>query len=132
VRLQPAAPGRLAEFEALVSEHKIHYFVGASAHSFGGESGDASAITKWVASHFQSRNVGGEIVYNLTEPNGGCPEHRQPGQPPITPVLEYFRTARARHFTSQAHYHVRFAAFSRTRTVKCWPGGPRCVVPHPL
>jgi hypothetical protein len=35
----------LAEFERLVSEHKIHYFVGANADSFGGGSADAQAIT---------------------------------------------------------------------------------------
>ena len=58
----------LAQFERYVAEHKIHYFVGANAHSFGGGSGDASAITKWVTSHFKAETTGGETVYNLTEP----------------------------------------------------------------
>jgi hypothetical protein len=58
----------LAEFERLVAEHDVHYFVGANASSFGGGSGDAQAITKWVTSHFRSETVGGETVYNLTEP----------------------------------------------------------------
>jgi len=58
----------LSEFERYVAEHKIHYFVGANAHSFGGGSGDASAITKWVTSHFTAETTGGETVYNLTEP----------------------------------------------------------------
>jgi hypothetical protein len=57
----------LAQFERLVSEHKVHYFVGANANSFGGGSGDASAIAKWVAGHFTSQTVGGETVYNLTQ-----------------------------------------------------------------
>ncbi len=58
----------LAEFEHLVAEHEVHYFVGANASSFGGGSGDAQAITKWVTSHFRSETVAGETVYNLTEP----------------------------------------------------------------
>jgi 4-amino-4-deoxy-L-arabinose transferase-like glycosyltransferase len=61
----------LAQFERLVADHKIHYFVGQNAHSFGGGSGVASAIAKWVASHFTSRSIGGEIVYNLAEPSSG-------------------------------------------------------------
>jgi len=58
----------LRQFERYVAEHKIHYFVGANAHSFGGGSGDASAISKWVTSHFKAETTGGETVYNLTEP----------------------------------------------------------------
>jgi 4-amino-4-deoxy-L-arabinose transferase-like glycosyltransferase len=58
----------LAQFQRLVSEHKIHYFVGENADSFGGGSGDASAITAWVRAHFTSQTVGGETVYNLTQP----------------------------------------------------------------
>jgi 4-amino-4-deoxy-L-arabinose transferase-like glycosyltransferase len=58
----------LAQFRRLVAEHEIHYFVGANAHSFGGGSGAASAITRWVAAHFTARTVGGETVYDLTAP----------------------------------------------------------------
>ncbi len=61
----------LAEFQRLVAEHKIHYFVGSNAHSFGGGSGAASAITSWVAAHFKAQTVGGETVYNLTLPASG-------------------------------------------------------------
>ena len=60
----------LADFEHLVAEHEVHYFVGANADSFGGGPGDAQAITKWVTSHFRSEAVGSETVYNLTEPRG--------------------------------------------------------------
>jgi hypothetical protein len=55
----------LAQFKALVAEHKIHYFVGENSDSFGGGSGDAAAITHWVAAHFKAQSVGGETVYNL-------------------------------------------------------------------
>ena len=41
----------LAEFERLVAEHKIHYFVGANADSFGGGSGGARDHA-WVSAHF--------------------------------------------------------------------------------
>jgi 4-amino-4-deoxy-L-arabinose transferase-like glycosyltransferase len=56
----------LAQFEAMVAKHKIHYYVGQSNNSFGGGSG-SSAITSWVAAHFKSETVGGVTVYNLTE-----------------------------------------------------------------
>jgi hypothetical protein len=39
--------------------------VGENAHSFGGGSGAASAISSWVAAHFTAHTVGGETVYNL-------------------------------------------------------------------
>ena len=58
----------LARFERLVTEHKIHYFVAANEHSFGGGRGVAQAISRWVSSHFRSRTVGGVTVYNLTQP----------------------------------------------------------------
>ena len=57
----------LAAFEQLVAKHEIHYYVGQGSESFGGGQG-SSAITKWVAAHFKSETVGGETVYNLTEP----------------------------------------------------------------
>lgn len=60
----------LAEFEALVAEHEIHYYVGASDNSFGGGTG-SSAITSWVAAHFKSETVGGVTVYNLTRRSKG-------------------------------------------------------------
>jgi 4-amino-4-deoxy-L-arabinose transferase-like glycosyltransferase len=59
-----AAP-TLAEFERLVSEHKIHYFVGQNRSSFGGGSGAAAEITSWVEAHFTARTIGGVTVYDL-------------------------------------------------------------------
>jgi hypothetical protein len=58
----------LAEFEKLVSEHKIHYFVGQNQASFGGGTGDAAQITAWVKKHFTSQTIAGITVYNLTSP----------------------------------------------------------------
>jgi 4-amino-4-deoxy-L-arabinose transferase-like glycosyltransferase len=58
----------LAAFKLLVSEHKIHYFVGTNSDSFGGGTGDAAAISSWVAAHYRAETVGGVTVYNLTTP----------------------------------------------------------------
>ena len=55
----------LAEFKALVAEHKIHYYLGTNSQSFGGGQG-SSAIASWVASHFTKETVGGTTVYDLT------------------------------------------------------------------
>jgi 4-amino-4-deoxy-L-arabinose transferase-like glycosyltransferase len=55
----------LARFERLVSEHKIHYFVGQNRSSFGGGSGAAAEITSWVEAHFTARTIGGVTVYDL-------------------------------------------------------------------
>ena len=45
----------LAQFEAMVAKHEIHYFVGQSNNSFGGGTG-SSSITSWVARPLQVRN----------------------------------------------------------------------------
>ena len=57
----------LAVFKQLVANHEIHYYVGQGSQSFGGGQG-SSAIATWVAAHFKKQTVGGETVYNLTEP----------------------------------------------------------------
>jgi 4-amino-4-deoxy-L-arabinose transferase-like glycosyltransferase len=56
----------LAQFEAMVAKHEIHYYVGAGRSSFGGGTG-SSAIESWVAAHFKSQTVGGTTVYDLTQ-----------------------------------------------------------------
>ena len=58
----------LAQFEKLVSEHEIHYFVsgGAGAGGPGGGSGSGSQITAWVKAHFTAKSAGGMTVYDLT------------------------------------------------------------------
>ena len=58
----------LAQFEKLVSEHKIHYFAGQNQASFGGGTGDPAQITAWVQKHFTSQTTAGITVYNLTSP----------------------------------------------------------------
>ncbi len=59
----------LAEFKAMVAAHEIHYFITANGHSFGGGSGDAAQITSWVTAHFAKETVGGQTVYNLSQPS---------------------------------------------------------------
>jgi 4-amino-4-deoxy-L-arabinose transferase-like glycosyltransferase len=61
-----AAP-TLAEFQRLVADGEIHYFVGANRASFGGGSGAAAQITAWVQAHFTAETVGGVTVYDLTQ-----------------------------------------------------------------
>jgi len=56
----------LAEFEAMVAKHEIHYYVGRGSNSFGGGPG-SSAIASWVAAHFTAKTVGGVTVYDLTQ-----------------------------------------------------------------
>ena len=56
----------LAEFEAVVAKHEIHYYVGRGSSSFGGGAG-SSAIASWVAAHFTAKTVGGVTVYDLTQ-----------------------------------------------------------------
>jgi 4-amino-4-deoxy-L-arabinose transferase-like glycosyltransferase len=57
----------LAEFEKLVDNHEVHYYVGQGSESFGGSQG-SSAIAQWVAAHFTKETVGGQTVYDLTKP----------------------------------------------------------------
>jgi hypothetical protein len=59
----------LAEFQAMVAKHEIHYYIGRGSQSFGGGRG-SSAIASWVAAHFTAKTVGGQTVYDLTQPKG--------------------------------------------------------------
>ncbi len=54
----------LAQFERLVSEGKIRYFLARGTGADG--SSASSAISTWVASAFSSQTVGGVTVYDLT------------------------------------------------------------------
>ncbi len=58
----------LAVFKELVASHEIHYYVGQGSESFGGGRG-SSTIASWVASHFKKETVGGQTVYDLTQPS---------------------------------------------------------------
>jgi hypothetical protein len=57
----------LAVFQEMVAKHEIHYYVGEGTGSFGGGRG-SSAIASWVGAHFKKETVGGQTVYNLTQP----------------------------------------------------------------
>jgi 4-amino-4-deoxy-L-arabinose transferase-like glycosyltransferase len=59
----------LAVFKELVAKHEVHYYVGQGRQSFGGGQG-SSAIASWVAAHFTKETVGGQTVYDLTQPLG--------------------------------------------------------------
>ncbi|NUR69614.1 MAG: glycosyltransferase family 39 protein [Hamadaea sp.] len=58
----------LADFQKLVEQKKIHYFLGGSG--FGGMSNggsnSASQIASWVTQNFTAETVGGVTVYDLT------------------------------------------------------------------
>jgi hypothetical protein len=56
-----------AVFKELVAKHEVHYYVGQGSQSFGGGQG-SSAIASWVAAHFTKETVGGQTVYDLTQP----------------------------------------------------------------
>ncbi len=64
----------LAEFEALVAQGRIHYYLAGSSGGGGGFGGpgagggssSSSAITSWVEQNFTSTTVGGVTVYDLT------------------------------------------------------------------
>src|SRR5208282_1813146 len=60
----------LAGFEELVAKHEVHYYVGQGNASFGGGRG-SSTIASWVAAHFKKETVGGQTVYDLTQPLSG-------------------------------------------------------------
>jgi 4-amino-4-deoxy-L-arabinose transferase-like glycosyltransferase len=57
----------LAVFRELVAKHEIHYYVGQGSQSFGGGQG-SSSIATWVAAHYKKLTVGGQTVYDLTQP----------------------------------------------------------------
>ena len=74
----------LAQFQQLVAEGKIHYFIGSGGGGnggggfggggFGGGTGgssDSSQIAQWVADNFTAKTVGSTTVYDLTAPADG-------------------------------------------------------------
>jgi 4-amino-4-deoxy-L-arabinose transferase-like glycosyltransferase len=60
----------LEEFQAMVTEGRIHYFVasgrGGGAGGGGGGSASGSEIASWVEQTFTPRTIGGMTVYDLT------------------------------------------------------------------
>jgi 4-amino-4-deoxy-L-arabinose transferase-like glycosyltransferase len=59
----------LAQFQQLVAQGDIHWFIGGG---FGARNGnEAGEIATWVAETFPSQTVGGVTLYDLTTPAGG-------------------------------------------------------------
>ena len=61
----------LAQFQSLVAQHKIHYYIdcgngGGGGGNGGGTSRTSSQISTWVSEHFAAQTVGGTTVYDLT------------------------------------------------------------------
>ena len=62
----------LAQFEQLVSQHKVHYFIsGGNGGGPGGAGASTTStqITSWVTANFSSTQVGGVTLYDLTAPS---------------------------------------------------------------
>jgi 4-amino-4-deoxy-L-arabinose transferase-like glycosyltransferase len=63
----------LAQFKAYVADGKIHYFIaggggmGPGGPGVGGSS-SSSAITQWVEATYNATTIGGQTVYDLTQP----------------------------------------------------------------
>lgn len=61
----------LAQFQALVAEGKVHYFIGGGG--FSGQNGGsdaASEIASWVQSTYTAQTMDGTTIYDLTQPKG--------------------------------------------------------------
>lgn len=61
----------LTQFQELVAQGNIHYFVGSGGGGFGGgfgggRGGRTSDISTWVQENFDARTVGSTTVYDLT------------------------------------------------------------------
>ncbi|GAA1557994.1 glycosyltransferase family 39 protein [Kribbella lupini] len=57
----------LAEFQQLVAQGKVHYFVGSGGGGFGGgRGGTTNEISTWVQENFQAQTIGSTTVYDLT------------------------------------------------------------------
>ena len=57
----------LAQFEKLVAEGKIHYFIAGSVGTPNGGSNASSEISTWVSSHYTAVTIGGVTLYDLTK-----------------------------------------------------------------
>ena len=83
-RQRPVADPR--QFQQLVSEGKIHYFIGGGGFGVHGGSTPRSEIAAWVAANFTAQTVGGSTVYDLTAPStGGTTARRWGDHGALTP-----------------------------------------------
>lgn len=61
----------LDQFQRLVQQGRIHYFLAGGGFSGPGAGGNSSAaITRWVGTHFTRLTVGNAVVYDVTAPRG--------------------------------------------------------------
>jgi hypothetical protein len=62
----------LEQFQKLVSDKKIHYFIQAKMpgfmHRTSSGSRESADVSTWVTSHFPARSIDGVPVYDLTGP----------------------------------------------------------------
>ena len=59
----------LAQFERYVAAGQVRYLIASSGTAMGGGSaGVAAQITKWVAAHYKKITIGGQTVYDLSQP----------------------------------------------------------------
>ncbi|HPU14025.1 MAG TPA: glycosyltransferase family 39 protein [Aeromicrobium sp.] len=58
----------LAQFQELVNDEQIHWFIGSSGRGGPSPSGSTSTeIAEWVSANFESKTVDGVTLYDLTE-----------------------------------------------------------------
>jgi len=59
----------LAQFERYVATGQVRYLIASGGMAMGGGSaGVAAQITKWVAAHYKKITIGGQTVYDLSQP----------------------------------------------------------------
>jgi 4-amino-4-deoxy-L-arabinose transferase-like glycosyltransferase len=59
----------LAQFEHYVATGQVRYLIASGGMAMGGGSaGVAAQITKWVAAHYKKITIGGQTVYDLSQP----------------------------------------------------------------
>jgi 4-amino-4-deoxy-L-arabinose transferase-like glycosyltransferase len=59
----------LAQFERYVAAGQVRYLIASGGVAMGGGSaGVAAQITKWVAAHYKKITIGGQTVYDLSQP----------------------------------------------------------------
>jgi hypothetical protein len=58
----------LAQFEHYVATGQVKYFIASGGMGMGGSSGTSAQITTWVEAHYTKVTIGGETVYNLSQP----------------------------------------------------------------
>jgi hypothetical protein len=58
----------LAEFQQLVAQGKVHYYIGSTGGGGfgGGRGGTSSEISTWVAQNYTAQTVGSTTVYDLS------------------------------------------------------------------